>query len=171
MELFQITSGLLLLAFGRRLFWLFISLMGFAVGMEVAGIFLIAQPFWLTVAAGIVTGLIGAVAAIFAQRVAFALAGFFAGGYLVFILAQIFGTYSASNLFFIIGGISGALLSVLFMDIAIVLFSCFAGAGMIIQALAPGRVPGFIIFALLVAMGVYVQGLQLKGAEKRRAEG
>ncbi|KPJ99987.1 MAG: hypothetical protein AMK71_08870 [Nitrospira bacterium SG8_35_4] len=159
---FQIISGLILLAMGRKLFWLFIALMGFLVGMELAGIILFKQPFWVILLVAIITGLLGAVTAVFAQRVAFALAGFFAGGYLVLIGAHSFGAYGAPELIFIVGGITGALLSTVFIDWAIIMLSSFAGAGIIVKVLALGKIPGLIVFVVLVSAGVFIQRWQIK---------
>jgi len=163
---FQIISGLMLLTLGRKLFWLFISLMGFLVGMELAGIVLFKQPFWVILLVAIITGLIGAITAVFAQRVAFAVAGFFAGGYLVIVAAHAFGVYSAPELFFIFGGMSGALLTTLFMDWAIIMLSSFAGAGMIVNVLAFGKIPGLIAFFVLVSAGIFIQGRWMKEDRK-----
>jgi hypothetical protein len=166
MDLFLIISGLILLTFGRKLFWLFISLMGFIVGMELADLFLMNQPSWLALLMAILVGVLGAIIAVFAQRVAFVLAGFLSGGYLFLIAGQLFGAYSSPELFFIIGGIAGAFITAFFVDWAIIVLSCFAGAGMIIDVLAPGRMPGLIIFAILVSAGILIQGSHLKGAGK-----
>jgi hypothetical protein len=138
--------------------------MGFLVGMELAGIFFFNRPFWVILLVAIIAGLLGAVIAVFAQRIAFALAGFFAGGYLVLMAGQLFGTYSANELFFMIGGITGALLTAVFMDWAIIMLSCLAGAGMISNALAFGKFPGLIVFFFLVGAGIFIQGRWMKEA-------
>jgi hypothetical protein len=166
MLFFQIISGLILLTLGRKLFWLFIVLMGFLVGMELAGIILFNQPFWLILLVAIAAGFLGAITAVFAQRIAFALAGFFAGGYIVLMAAHLFGAYSAPELFFIVGGITGALLSIWFMDWAIIMLSSFVGAGMIIDVLALGQMPGFIVLVVLVIAGVLIQRSYMKESRK-----
>jgi hypothetical protein len=166
MNLFQIISGLILLTLGRKVFWLFISLMGFIVGSELADLLFVNQPAWLTLLMAILAGVLGAIIAVFAQRVGFILAGFLSGGYLFLIAGQLFVPYSTPELFFIIGGISGAVLTALFMDWAIIVLSCFAGAMMVLDVVVPGRMPGIIIFAVLVSAGILIQGRHLKGAGK-----
>lgn len=131
--------------------------------MELAGLFLFSKPFWLILLAAIAAGVLGAVIAVFAQRVAFALAGFFAGGYLVLTAAHLFRSYGSPELFFIIGGITGLLLSVWFMDWAIIMLSCFAGAGMILNVLFIGKLPGLIVFFVLMSAGVFIQAWWMKG--------
>jgi hypothetical protein len=166
MDLFKIISGLILLTLGRKLFWLFITLMGFLVGMELAGFILFDQPFWLILLVALGAGLLGAFIAVFAQRIAFALAGFFAGSYLALIVAQSFGAYSVPELFFIVGGIVGALLSVLFMDWAIIVLSCFVGAGAIIDVLGLRQMPSIIVFVVLVIAGALIQRRHMNQSAK-----
>jgi hypothetical protein len=166
MEFFKIISGLILLTLGRRLFWLFIALMGFLFGMQLAGFILIDQPFWLILLVALGVGLLGALIAVFAQRIAFALAGFFAGSYIAVIVAQSFRVYSATELFFVIGGIAGALLSVLFMDWAIIVLSCFVGAGVIIDTLGLEQIPSFVVFVALVIAGALIQSRKMNKSAK-----
>jgi hypothetical protein len=170
MDIFQIITGLILLVFGRKLFWLFIALMGFIVGMELAGLFFFNEPSWLVLLVAILAGVLGAIIAVFAQRVAFVLAGFLSGGYFFLIAGQLFGVYSAPELFFFIGGITGALITAFFVDWAIIVLSCFAGAVMILNVTVPGRIPGLIIFTVLVIAGIFIQGSQLEGRGKRGKE-
>ncbi len=73
--------GIILLLFGRTLFWLFVAGTGFLLGVEVASVLLPDQPEWLRFLAAIIAGVLGGVVGIVAQRLAFALGGFFAGGY------------------------------------------------------------------------------------------
>ena len=157
MELLKIISGLILLTLGRKLFWLCIALMGFLVGMQLAGAILFEKPFWLILLVALGAGLLGALIAVFAQRIAFALAGFFAGSYIALIVSTSFGAYSSPELFFIIGGIAGVLLSVWFMDWAIIVLSCFAGAGVIIDTLGLVQPQSFIVFVVLAVAGILIQ--------------
>jgi hypothetical protein len=167
MDLYKLLSGLLLLALGRRLFWLLVALMGFLVGMELAGEFLSGRPSWLVLAAAIGTGLLGAILAVFAHRLAFALAGFLAGSYLALIAAQSFGVSGASELLFIIGGIAGALISAWFLDWAIIVLSSLVGGAAIVDALGLGQMPGFLAFAALVTAGILFQAKFMgKGMKK-----
>ena len=101
--------------------------------------------------------MIGVLLAMFAQRIAFALAGFYAGAYLVFISAQSSGAHSPSIALCIAGGIIGALLSIFLIDWAIIVLSSFAGAGAVVRALNLETTPALAVFVLLVGTGVLVQ--------------
>jgi len=78
----DIVAGALLLALGRKLFWLFVAIAGFYLGFEVARTLATEQPAWLVWTIAIGAGLIGAVLAILLQRVGFAVGGFYSGGYI-----------------------------------------------------------------------------------------
>ena len=75
-------TGALLLALGRKLFWLFVAIAGFYAGIEVVRVLLAGQPTWLMWVVGLGAGLIGALLTMLFQRVGFALGGFYAGGML-----------------------------------------------------------------------------------------
>ena len=63
MNLLLAASGVVLLVLGWKLFWLFVGVVGFAVGLQAAQLVFGPQPFWLLWAAGLVCGIIGAVLA------------------------------------------------------------------------------------------------------------
>src|SRR5262245_52324544 len=71
--------GLAVLLFGRRLFWLFVGAVGFAVGLHVARAVLADRPEWVVLIAALILGLIGAMLAIVFQWLAVGLGGFAAG--------------------------------------------------------------------------------------------
>jgi hypothetical protein len=166
MEFLKIISGLIFLTLGRRLFWLFIALMGFLIGMQLAGLIFLDQPYWLILLVALGAGLLGALIAVFAQRIAFALAAFIAGSYFAVVAAQFFGVYSAPEFFFFVGGIAGALLSVLFMDWTIIALSCFVGAGVIVDVLGLGQMPSIIVFTVLAVAGFFIQTRQINRSAK-----
>ena len=157
MELLKIILGLILLVFGRKLFWLFVAIAGFMVGMEFVAVILADQPPWIVLVLALGAGLLGALLAVFAQRVAFALAGFYAGAYLALILAQSFFPAGDRLVFFAVGGVIGGVFAALVVDQTIILLSCLVGAGAIVEALGMGKMVSIIVFVVLVATGAWVQ--------------
>lgn len=157
MNLATIFLGVALLLFGRRLFWLFVAAAGFLAGIEIAQVLLAHEPAWLQVTVAIGTGIFGAVIAMLAQRLAFGLAGFLAGGYLTLVLMHIFGLSGGGFLVILIGAICGALAALLLMDPAIVILSALLGAGAIIRGLHPGLLVGTILFVGLALFGILFQ--------------
>jgi MFS family permease len=167
MKFLMIILGLVVLVFGRKLFWLSIAIVGFFVGMEFTGILLVDQPTWVLLVGGLVAGLIGALLAVFFQRVAFILAGFFAGAYLTQILAQTVKFGGMNILFLVIGGVIGAIVTALLMDWAIIVLSSLVGAGLIVPQLTSRPAKGAIVFVVLVVIGILIQaGLMEKLKEE-----
>ena len=158
MEIFNIILGIILLLFGRKLFWLFVAVAGFIVGIEFAAMFLADKPQWVLLLVGFATGSLGAIVAIFAQRFAFALAGFYAGTFLTLLLVQPFISSEVIILIFLlVGGLIGAGLSFWILDPALIILSCLIGAGAIVKALNTGQMPSAVIFVLLVSAGIFIQ--------------
>ncbi len=163
-----IVAGLLLF-FGQRLYWLFVGGVGFVVGMNLAAQWLTGQPAWLIILAAVLAGIVGAVLAVFFQRVAIGLAGFLAGGYLAqSVMAEIVGTLSpqGSGLAFILGGILFAILAVAFLDWALIGISAALGAAVIAQWAVHGSLWRSVTFAVLFVSGAAVQAQMLRRAPR-----
>jgi hypothetical protein len=163
--------GIVLLLLGRKLFWLFIAIAGFYVGFEVARAFLADQPQWLVWLAAAAAGLIGAILAMVFQRVAFGLAGLYAGGYLALLAAERFMPGLAGPGAFVVGAVAGAIAAVLIMDWAIIALSCMFGAALVVSSLGLGDIASALTYGGLIAAGIIVQARLLRGspgAEARR---
>ena len=163
--IFEIVAGLLLIVAGRRLFWVFIAIIGFLVGVDVARELFAGGTEWAVWVGGIAAGAVGAVAAMFFQRVAFALAGFYAGGYLAMLIAQSLGWPAPHFAVILVGGVVGAVVAALAMDWAIIVLSTLVGVGMIVGTLDLVPLHRAIVASVLVVVGILVQS---STARKRR---
>ena len=157
MHFFNIILGLIMLIFGRKLFWLFVGIVGFLAGMKFAGMLFADQSPWMLILGGLAAGVIGALLAAFFQRLAFALGGFFGGAYFALIVAQPLGIAEHSMLLAVVGGGIGAIVAILLMDWAIIVISCLVGAGTIVPQLGFRQSKSAIIFVVLVIIGIFVQ--------------
>jgi len=168
MGFYNIAAGIILLAFGRRLFWIFVAIAGFLAGLEMSGVMLIGQPQWLHILVAVGAGLLGAFLAMLAQGLAFTMAGFFAGVYLAATLAPALMMAGPGNIqFYIIGaGAIGALLAFLLMDPAIVVLSSMVGAGAIVGELGLAPSIRAVVFIILTATGILIQ-TKLTGPAKK----
>ncbi|MCX7668852.1 MAG: hypothetical protein N2439_02110, partial [Anaerolineae bacterium] len=103
-----LVGGILLLA-GRRLFWLFVAGVGFVVGLGLAQRVLPGQPEVIRLIAALFLALMGALLALFAQKIAISVVGFFAGGWLLlWVLRELMAQPGIlAWVAFIIGGIIG----------------------------------------------------------------
>jgi Domain of unknown function (DUF4203) len=167
MQFYNVILGLVLLIFGKKLFWLFVAIAGFLVGMEFAGLMLPHQPLWVRLLIALGAGFLGAMLAVLVQRVAFALAGFYGGAYIALILAQVLGLAGSTIVLFFVGGVVGAVFAVLIMDWAIILLSCLVGAGAIVEVLGLGRDISIIAFLALVLIGAFAQSKFLPQRKER----
>jgi hypothetical protein len=162
----NIILGLILLIFGRKLFWLFVGIGGFLLGMQFGGMVLSDQAQWIRVLISLGAGVFGALLAVLVQRVAFCLAGFYGGAYVALRLAQSSGAGGSGIIFFVVGGVLGAVFAILIMDGAIIVLSCLVGAGAIVEALDLGLTATMIIFLVLVIVGMCVQARLMRPSEK-----
>jgi hypothetical protein len=157
--LLRILAGIVLLAAGRRLFWLFVGLIGFISGIRLAAHFFPGQPEWMILAIALMAGVLGALLALVLQWLAIGLAGFLAGAYIVVSLLHLsgWGTSGMDWLFFFIGGILGTILIIVLFDWALVILSSLAGAGLIIETIHVDRWITIVLFIILFIVGFVVQ--------------
>jgi hypothetical protein len=157
MQLFIVLLGLIVLVYGRRLFWIFVTIAGFLAGMEITRVIFDNQPYWVMLLGGAAAGLIGSLLAVFVERIAFALAGFYAGAYIALIISHSFGLMGKDLFFLAVGGLVGGLFSGLLMNWAIILLSSLVGAAAISSQLELDQTFRIIVFVALVTIGAYTQ--------------
>jgi hypothetical protein len=156
--------GAVILFFGRKLFWLCVAAVGFAAGVELAP-HIMHQPTPLTaLTIALVLGFIGALIALFLQKMAIAIAGFLAGGKLaVAMLAAFFVNVTPHYwITFLIGGIIGAVLLLALFDWALIFFSAIVGAYLIQSAVTLPSTGSAILFIVLAAIGFVVQATAMR---------
>ncbi len=155
----SIIAGLSLVFFGRRIFWVFVGMIGFIAGMHLAPMIAPDQPQWVILVIGIVCGIVGAVLAILLQRVAVAIAGWSAGGILASRLAAEFGLTdpTISWVAFVIGAVIAAVIISLLFDWALIVLTTLSGALLVCDGLAFPPMVEWMIGAVLVIVGILVQ--------------
>jgi hypothetical protein len=170
MDILTIIAGILLLLLGRHLFWLFVGIIGFIAGMNLATQYLVGQSDWVIIVVGLVAGVIGAVLAILFQRVAVAVAGFLAGSYLAAYLLTSLNVDMAQfeGIVTIIAGVLGAVLVFLLFDWALILLSSLVGSSLIVPVLTTDQQLQLILFLVLALVGILVQAGTLKRWPTRR---
>jgi hypothetical protein len=155
----NILLGLILLTLGRRLFWLFVGFIGFAVGFHYAASVWQLQSQLLLIGLAALTGIVGAVLALFFQKIAVGLAGFAGGGYIALNLINLLGVRLDQLIWlpYLVGGLVGVMLMFFIFDWALILISALAGASMITQAMSlnPGLELG--LYLALVICGLVIQ--------------
>ncbi|MEW5870008.1 MAG: hypothetical protein AB1894_12075 [Chloroflexota bacterium] len=163
----QILLGIAILVAGRKLFWLFVAAVGFAVGIVLAGFLFPNQSDLIQLIIALACGAVGAVLALFLQQLAIGLAGFLVGGYAFVSLLHLIGLQLPNWLPFIIGGLIGAALLAILFDWAIMTLSSLAGAGLLVQAVGIAEGLQMVVFIVLFIVGFAIQ-LGVRQAEKSR---
>src|SRR6266545_4922509 len=156
----SVLIGAVILFFGRKLFWLCVAAVGFAAGVEVIAPWFSHQPSTvLQLSVALVCGFVGALLALFLQKIAIAVAGFLAGGKLALALVAAFFVHGANypGVTFIIGGIIGAILLLSLFDWALIVMSAVVGAYLIGHTIVLPQTGATILFVALAALGIIVQ--------------
>src|SRR5207245_9076076 len=149
----SVLIGAIILFFGRKLFWLCVAAVGFAAGVEVAPYLVLDPSAILSLSVAIVFGFIGALLAMFLQKVAIAVAGFLAGGKLAMALAAAFFVHGPNypGVTFIVGGIIGAILLLSLFDWALIVMSAVVGAYLIGHTIVLPQTGATLLFIGLTA--------------------
>lgn len=161
----SVLIGVIVLFFGRRLFWLCVAAIGFAAGVEFAP-HLVHEPSQvLQLSVAIVFGFAGALLALFLQKVAIAIAGFLAGGKLAMALVTAFVAEGARypGVTFIIGGIIGMILLLSLFDWALIVMSAVVGAYLIGHTIVLPPTGATLLFVGLAVIGIIVQAAAFRG--------
>jgi hypothetical protein len=169
MNVVQVVCGVLLLAAGRKLYWLFVAAVGFAfgLGLGVSALGETGGQEWAWVV-GVIGGIIGAILALFFQKLTVALSGAAAGGYCGWVLMQFLGAETVSWVGLIIGALLGTILVLNLFDWGLIVFSSLAGALFIEQGIPMHGITSVIVFAAAVVVGIAWQGTHLARARARK---
>lgn len=167
MSIIRILTGLTLLLLGRKLYWLFIAVLGFIAGFILAEALFPEISTWLLILIGLIIGSVCALLAVFVNQLAVALAGFLGGGMLAVQLIDFFDLSSAGYwILFLIGGIIGIILAALLFDWALIILSSLAGAfliGSVWQDTSPWV---NILILMLFLVGMLIQASLLRRERK-----
>lgn len=176
--LIMLPLGLLSLFLGRKLFWLFVGISGFLLGLLIGGVVGIGNGWdWPAILlVGLLLGGGAALLSIYLQKPMASLAGFVLGGLMAAVLYMLlrFGGDLAMNLMFggpgpetwilfLVGGVAAAVFVWVTYEWALIVLSSLAGALMTFAGLfsfMPFNLPGILYLAILVglaALGIYVQ--------------
>src|SRR5438034_5425829 len=163
----SVVIGAVVLLFGRKLFWLCVAAIGFAAGVELAPHLVHEPSALLSLTIALLLGIIGALLAVFLQKIAVAVLGFLAGGKLAGALAAAFFVQYAqySTFIFLFGGLAGAILLLVLFDWALIVISSLIGAHLIQSAIVLPPSGSTIVFIALTIIGIVIQAASLRRSE------
>lgn len=159
MALAKLLAGLCALFLGRRLFWLFVGVVGFAFGAHLAARLFREQPHAVVLIIALTGGVAGAILARWMQELMIGVVGFLTGGYVGVQLLVAAMPYPGRAIWFalFIGGVVGALLAFTLFDWAVIFLSSLVGAGLIVEALGSSARAMPLVFFVLAAVGIGAQ--------------
>jgi len=159
MFFFRLVLGIFMLTAGSRIFWLFLGAVGFISGFELAEKVMQSQPSDIIIIVALLAGLVGALLAVFLQKIAVLAGGFLAGGYLSLRLMEEFGMrYNPYHwLLLILGCIIGAVLMRVLFKWALIILSSGVGAILILQNFPVNLHMTGLPFVILLILGIAVQ--------------
>ena len=159
-----VVIGVVILFFGRKLFWLCVAAVGFAVGLQIAPLLVNEASSLLALVIALAFGVLGALLALFIQKVAIAVLGFLAGGKLATAIAAAFFVQYAqySTVIFVIGGVIGAILLLAVFGWALIVVSSFIGAYLIQSAIVLPPTGLTLVFIGLAILGIFVQTVSFR---------
>jgi len=161
-DIIPLIFGGAILLFGRLLYWLFVGVVAYFFGLELATNFLAGEQGMIMLIA-IISGIIGVALAIVARYMAVGLAGFIVGGFLFLQIIAV-SDFNAGNytwLVFVAGGVLGVMMVGFLSDWAVILLSSFMGAFLILNELEVDESLLLWIYLGMVAVGIIVQGIFL----------
>ena len=123
MSIVNLVLGVVVLVAGRSLYWAFVAVAGLLLGIEFSESILPTSAPWVHVMVGVGAGVAGALIAISARRIGFAIAGFFSGGYFAILAVQHAGLPGPPWVWLCIGGGIGAIAAALLMDWHLIVLS------------------------------------------------
>lgn len=166
-----VTGGVLLL-FGRRLFWLFVGLVGAVAALVIATEWVGLEAGTPSLLAAVAAGLVGALLAVLVQKAAVAVVGFLAGVWGVLVLLQmaspsasLFDPPSLQTLLALGGGVVGAVVAAQVFDAALVVLSALTGSLLLVTGSGLVGTFALISFFALALLGVLAQ---TRGRRERR---
>ena len=172
-----LAAGFVLVLLGRKLFWLFVALVGAVTALwlatEVSGLETGAPSVIAAVAAGLVGGLL----AVLVQKAAVALVGFLVGVWGTLILLE---TVSATLavpwleppllqvVLAVAGGVLGGVVSARLFEAALVVLSAAVGSVLLVGGFGLAGPPALTAFFTLALLGVLVQTRSRERRARRR---
>ncbi len=172
MSIVNIVGGALLLALGRKIFWFFVAASGFFAGFELATRTFHVSLVWEAILIGVAVGLVGALLAVFAQKLVIGIAGFLAGAFITSRLLPQLGTQvqSWSWIIIVIGGVIGIILLYAIFEWALMILSSVIGAMLVVEGLNLAGMVAIIAGIVLFVIGIAIQaGLNRQPRTERKA--
>jgi hypothetical protein len=160
-----LVAGLLLLFFGRKLFWLAAALVAFLFSGRLLLSFF--EPNTLILIVSILTGVVFAWLAIRFIRLAAYIIGFLAGAVSFYFLADLFSLEFNFLLLFLIGGVVGVVLILAAFDWGLILLTAWVGASAVMVGLRNWLNFEDTLFGTILLIALMIVGIGWQASRRR----
>ena len=158
----QIAVGVSLLMLGRKLYWLFVAAVGFLAAMAFVADVFQPESQWMVLAVAVVAGLVGALAAVFLQKIAISIAGFVAVAYLVTEIGPDLGLDGQVQIaVMVVAGALGAIFASVLFDWAMILLTSLTGSMILVDAFDLVQPAASVVIVILTIAGISIQANML----------
>ena len=167
----QIVVGAVLLLFGRRLFWLVVAAVGFAIGFFLAETYVAGGSEMVHWVVALLAGALAALAVVFLQRFAISAGGALAAGYSAYwYLSLTWQPFEVWHWLVVLAAtVIGALVARTVFDFGLIFLSSIAGATLVLEGLPATPAVNRWAFLVLVVVGAAVQASTLPGKRREKS--
>jgi uncharacterized membrane protein YeaQ/YmgE (transglycosylase-associated protein family) len=160
-----VLGGVCALLLGRRLFWLFVGVVGFVTGSSLATTLYAGAPPTEIFVIALAAGIIGAALAYALQEVMIGIAGFAAGSGLASRVLLTTVPHPGRGLWIalLIGGCVGAVVFVAVFDWAVIIISSIFGADLLVRAFQGSESEAPLAVLGLALVGIVIQASAMRG--------
>jgi hypothetical protein len=163
MQVFHILAGVIVLLFGRPLYWALVAVLGFVIGFDLVQDLAISDSQLIRFLIALGAGILAAGLAVAFQWLAFGLVGFLSGSYLVqAALARYEIASDNQGLWILAGGVVGGVIGLMLVDWAVIILSSLAGATLISDEIRVDHQTRLLILLGLAIVGIAFQRTRLK---------
>ncbi len=161
MGIVEVGIGFMMLLAGRPAYWVFVGGITFLVGSYFTRQQIVFSWSWNNLALALVLSLAGIALAFSFNRWAARIAGFIAGGYLMFNIPNLLGAQKdfETPIYFVIAGTAAFVFLMISFDVGMVVISSFVASTMILTNIHLGNLDQSVMFIMLVAVSIITQYL------------
>jgi hypothetical protein len=167
LEIAYIVLGIILLMFGRRLFFIFAGMSAFLIGFEYSRLLFHVRSEKAVLIISLICAIVGIILAFVFKKIGLSIAGFLAGGYISMMLVRELGFRIGwwPWVIFVLGGVLGIILIAVIFEWALIILSSLVGSFLIIQITGFNVYWTKVLFVILTAVGIAAQLIQYRTKE------
>jgi hypothetical protein len=166
MTIVEIGIGFMVLLAGRPAYWTFVGGIAFLIGEYISSKLVIFSPTWNGLILSLLFAVIGAGLTFLFHRWTARVAGFIAGGFLIYNLPAALGAQPSwsTPLFFVVAGVAALIFLLISFDFGLVAISSLVAATMILRSLQFEGLDQGVMFFILVLLSLITQYLVMQYA-------